>query len=201
MIRIPKKYNNAYIQVDNLGEPIYGLTEVGNKIIKIYPCVKDVKYVVLPEYGELNLSRYDIGDSFMNTGEVKYVSGQIVLADGCFEGLKDFKLIIPAKFSVKIEPHAFDSDAKVEIILPEDYELKTIKEIHNKNTEKTEYTKHYTLIADKNIKVSTFGEPISISEKFNSDYLRGNVKVNDEIFVRKGEFVSKKYDSSDIIIE
>ena len=201
MIRIPKKYNHAYVQVDNLGEPLYGLTEVGNKITKIYPCKKDIKYIVLPEYGELDLKRNDISESYMNNDELKYVKGQLVLADGCFEGLKDIKIILPARTSVKIEQFAFDADANVEFILPEDYELKTISEIYYKNIGNLSFPKHYTLIADKAVRVSTFGQPMCQSEKFTPDYLRGNVQVNNEIFVRKGEFVSKKYDSSDIIIE
>lgn len=201
MIRAPRKYNNAYVQVDNKGEPLYGLTEIGNKLIKLYPCAKDIKYVVLPEYGEINLDRYDIGESWMNDKELKYVRGQIVLADGCFEGMKDFKLVLPARTSVKIETLAFDSDANVQLILPENYELKTIVETHDKNIGNISFPKHYTLIADKNVKVMTFGKPNVMSEKFDSDYLCGNVSVNQEIFVRNGEFVSTKYDSSDIEIE
>ena len=188
MIRTPKKYNHAYVQVDNKGEPLYGLTEVGNIISKIYPCQKDIKYVVLPEYGEINLDRYDIGESWMNDKELKYIEGQIILGEHCFEGMKNFKLVLPARTSVKINPLAFDSDAKVELILPEGYELKTIVETHANNPT----PKRYTLIADKAVKVMTYGEPMVQSQPFNPDFLDGNVTISKELRVKNGEFVSAK---------
>lgn len=194
MIRTPKKFNNAYVQVDNTGAPLYGLTEVGNVITKIYPCKKDIQYVVLPEYGEINLDRYDIAESFKNQSELRYVQGQMVLADGCFEGMKKFKLILPAKTSVKIEPNAFDADAEVEFILPEDYELKTITKTATSEAAKNNQTP-YTLIADKNVRISVFGEPIIIGSDYESNNIRGQISVNKEFFIRNGEFVSKKYDS------
>lgn len=197
MIRAPKKYNNAYVQVDNLGSPLYGLTEVGNKIVKLYPCKKEIKFVVLPEYGEFQLDRYDIGDCWKNETEFKYVKGQIVIANGCFEGMKDFKLILPAKTSVKIEPRAFDSDANVQLILPENYGLHTITETYEETDKKEASQKRYTLIADKHIKIATFGDPCVMSANFNPNFLAGNVSVNKDIFIRNGEFVSTKYENFD----
>ena len=195
MIRTPKKYNHAYVQVDNHGEPLYGLTEVGNIISKIYPCQKDIKYVVLPEYGEINLDRYDIGESWMNDKELKYIEGQIIIGEYCFKGMKDFKLVLPARTSVRINPLAFDSDANVELILPKGYALKTIVETYANNPT----PKRYTLIADKDVHVMTFGEPIVQSQPFNSDFLNGEVSISKELRVRDGEFVPADDSENEIV--
>lgn len=201
-VKVPKRVGgNAFLQFDFRGDYAYAYTTDGNKITKCINLNENTPYFVLPEVCKApqEPDRWDIGESFKSQDELDYVRGQIVLGKGCFRKTasddenapsfpKHYTIILTQRASVCIDPLAFEPDSEVEFILPENFELKTIRTIGFKRFGGFNPPKNHILIADKNMKVCTFGNPNYTNEAFNPDLISAKLSVNKTWCIKDGGF-------------
>lgn len=204
MIRLPKKFKNVFMQVDNRGEWLYALVVEGNKIVNLYPMQKEIPYVVLPvlEAQPYKPTNLDITGEIHSEEEKNYINGQMIIDEYAFSDIKKTKIILPQETSVRIEPTAFDADADIEFILPENFDMKTITTVKQTYGTPT-FPKHHILIADKNLIVQTFGNPWYESNPYNSNIVNARCSVNKKMYVKDCDikFFSNKIEKEEASIE
>ena len=78
-----------------------------------------------------------------------YIEGRVKICDGCFQGIKKAKIIVPFENSIMLDWGCFEDDAEIEFLLPENL---TLKQIYRRFDTGFDYEhENWTLIGDKNI--------------------------------------------------
>ena len=191
MINLPKKIGDKYVKLDKNGKPEYGFEVKYNKIITkfvnftnstpkviILPIVND-KYVPTDERC-LDSDLYHIGD---------YVDGNVEVANNCFKGIKNLKIVVPYNTSIMLNKDCFDKGTDIEFILPVNM---SIKQVFRSYDNGVQYEKeNWTLLADKRLKkdMGSWRNAYSIknfSKEYNIDV---NFKVNNEYYVENGQVI------------
>jgi len=160
-MKVPKKCGNMYIMFDENNEPLYGFEVYGNKITKFIP-LTDKKSIynciVLPKIVESEKPEVPcVGDKeeswhmqyWQKKAYCDYISGNVKICPGCFEGIDKARIIVPFENSIMLDWSSFDDDAQIELVLPKRLEL---KQIHRMFDDGFDYAReNWTLIGDKSI--------------------------------------------------
>lgn len=185
MINPPKKFGNMYIKTDTkTGNLLYGFIVNGRTIEKfINPSDNIPICITLPILNE-DLTGAK-GDTSKDKKEklINYVEGNIQIASGCFEGIKNATIVVPQNSSVALCAGSFDKDARVEFILPPNMEIKKITHSHDTGIDRE--TSWYPLLADSRLKgsLSVDRDNFSVKNYDNTFNHHFNILVNKDFCV------------------
>jgi len=175
--------NEIYIYFNNgeeCGKAMYEFHTMRNKIIQFIPLRQFPYYeefnkpdytVVLPVDPYVYIPRYTLhkemeerkaaGEKFFlecglhaNQSYVRNDEGALVIGEGVFKNYKKLTLVHAGKCPLSWEPGAFRKDVKIELVAPEDFELRVVEfsyPVWNENNEKIWEKEYYPLVGDKKI--------------------------------------------------
>lgn len=156
----PKKLGKTYIKFDDKNQPEYEFVVFGNNIQKFIPLTNNDSTnlsIVLPKLVESAKPEVTTIDetipyttySYMEKQNLKnYIVGKVKISDGCFEGIKKARIIVPFENSIMLDYGSFDEGADIELVLPGNLDLKLI--CRRTNTGSGYERKEWILICDKN---------------------------------------------------
>lgn len=164
-MNLPKRCGKMFVKFDDKGELEYGFEVKGNEIVKFVP-LKDgeIHTIILPplvDNEEFPLSSVDMKSPhkatlyFQKRMMEDYVKGRVKLCAGCFKGMKKLRIVVPFENSVMLDWGCFESDAKIELVLPQNLTLKQIGRFFDAGYDYER--ENWTLIADKKIR-GQFGD-------------------------------------------
>ena len=200
-MNLPRKCGKMYIMFDDNNQPEYGFEVVGNKIKKFIPLTdKEIVSIVLPKLVENNefdissideKSHYKAMLYFQKTEMREYITGCVKICDGCFDGLKKAKIIVPFENSIMLDWGSFEQDADVELVMSPNL---TLKQIYRRFDTGFDYEReNWTIVGDKKISGQFgFGKDEFSILNFNEkdlDYKVANFTVNHSFLEDKNKSI------------
>ena len=157
----PKNCGKMYIKFDDKNQPEYGFVVSGNNIQKFIPLTDNGSIyigIILPkiiESAKPEITTIDESSPYksilyMQKQKLKdYVTGKVKICDGCFEGIKKARIIVPFENSLMLDWGSFDKDADIELVVAKNLNL---KQIYRRFDTGFDYEKeNWTIIGDENI--------------------------------------------------
>ena len=209
----PKKCGKMYIKFDDKNQPEYGFVVSGNRIQKFIPLTdNDSIYVSIilpkliesaePEIKSIDESNPHKSMLYMQKQKLEdYVVGKVKICDGCFEGIKKARIIVPFENSIMLDWGSFDKDADIELVMSKNLDL---KQIYRRFDTGYDYEReNWTIIGDKNIS-GQFGNGTYGSDQFSIvdyneedlDYKVANFTIKHLVELKDK---SRKKDSEDLV--
>lgn len=158
-MNLPRRYGKMYIKFDENNCPKYAFEVDGNRIKKFVPLTdEEIKTIVLPKLTENN--RFDIASIdeknscqstlfYQKTKMQEYITGSVKICSGCFADLKKTRIVVPFENSIMLDWDSFDSNAKVELVVPSNLTLKQIYRVFDNGFDYER--ENWTLLGDKKI--------------------------------------------------
>lgn len=157
-MKTPIKTGKLYVQYDNNNKPIYCFRVKGDRIIE-YSNLTEApqKTIVLPIIKEdepfvpLNKEKVNTEIAYEEYKNYidEYCNGNIVICRGCFECVKEAKIIVPFENSIKLEYDCFDEDANITFQTNNKLALKQIDLFYDTGFSYEEDSR--VIVADKNL--------------------------------------------------
>lgn len=194
MINLPKKIGENYVKFDKNGKPEYGFEVKYNKIITKFVNFtnKTPKVIILPiiNYKYVPTDERCLDSDLYHVGD--YVNGNVEIAEECFKGIMNAKIVVPNNTSIMLNDGCFEKGANIEFILPINMGIKQV--FRNYNCGGFYEKENWTLLADKRLKkdMGSWRNAYSIKNFSNECNVDVILNVNKEYCVDNGNIVKVK---------